>query len=420
MPIALLFAIAFYDNDLMHIMKKRLYYYYLGVVICLVFGGISLEAQTIIKGKVTDKATGEPLIGVQVFADGTPAFAETDETGYYAIKIPYKKDQVYQLVRFQYLGYAEFSDFYRVTPDGKLFESAEDIALTSQAVKIEDVIVTANKVEEEMQDVPIAISVVDAKEIEQKTASNVAEAFFSIPNLLVESYVPGSFSFSVRGLNSDFSNPGIENSVGLYIDDVYFSRAYHFNSSLMDIEKVEVLRGPQGTLFGKNTIGGVLHVQTESPKMGNSGAIELSGGNFSLFQLRGKANIMLAKDKLAVRVTGAYRQRDGWLLIENNDRAKAANKTQFLGGRLSLLYQPTDRLRITLKGTKSEDFKAENPLDYMPRIFGPAFPTVDNNPLNRRSSPDFQDPKYNRSIIGGSGKLEYKLDEVHTLSLIHI
>ena len=217
--------------------------------------GTSLEAQTIVSGKVTDKETGEPLVAVQVFADGTPAFAETDDDGNYRLQIPYKKDQVYQLVRFQYLGYSEFSDFIRVTSDGNMFEVAQDIALTSQAVKIEDVIVTAKKVEEKMQDVPIAISVVDAGEIEQKTASNVAEAFSAIPNLLVESYIPGSFSFSLRGLNSDFSNPGIENAVGLYIDDIYFSRAYHFNSTLMDIERVEVLRGPQGTLFGKNTIG---------------------------------------------------------------------------------------------------------------------------------------------------------------------
>jgi len=392
--------------------------YYLGIVMLLTTFGISLEAQTVLQGKVTDKETGDPLIGVQIYADGTPAFTETDELGNYRLQIPYKKDQVYQLVRFQYLAYAEFSDFFRVTPDGKLLETEEDIQLVSQAVKIEDVIVTANKVSEEMQDVPIAISVVGSREIEQKTASNIAEAFFAIPNLLTESYVPGSFSFSLRGLNSDFSNPGIESAVGLYIDDIYFSRAYHFNSSIMDIEQVEVLRGPQGTLFGKNTIAGVLNVKTESPKMANSGGLELSGGNYSLFQLRGKGNFMLAKDKLAVRVTGAYRQRDGWLLIENNEASRDANQTQFLGGRISLLYKPSDRLNITLKGTKSEDFKAENPLDYMPRIFGPAFPTVDDNPTNRRSSPNFQNPQYTRSIVGGSGKLEYKLDDVHTLTLL--
>ncbi len=397
---------------------KKTYFKFFPLVIALIFFGLSLKAQTIVRGEITDEESGEAMIAVQIYADGTPAYAETDENGKYVLQIPYTKDQTYQLIRFQYLGYAEYSDFIRVTPDGKLFEVEQDVALKSQAVKLEDVFVTANKVEEEMQDVPIAISVVDAREIQQKTASNVAEAFFAIPNLLTESYVPGSFAFSLRGLSSDFSNPGIENSVGLYIDDIYFSRAYHFNSTLMDIERVEVLRGPQGTLFGKNTIGGVLHVITESPKMGNSGAIEVSGGNYSLLQVRGKGNLMLAKDKLAIRFTAAYRKRDGWLLIENNETSKDANKTEFYGGRLSLLYKPSDKLNITIKGTKSEDLKAEDPLDYMPRIFGPSFPTVDDNPLNRKSSPNFEDPKYTRSLIGGSAKFEYKLDDKHTLTFL--
>ena len=378
----------------------------------------SLQAQTLIIGMVKDIETEEPLIGAQVFADGTPAFAETDEKGRFELKIPYNKEQIYQLVRVQYLGYSEFSDFYKTTVGGSLITLEEEFLLKSQAVKLEDVLVTANKVEEELQDVPIAISVVDALEIERKTASNVADAFFAIPNLLTESYVPGSFSFSLRGLNSDFNNPGIENSVGLYIDEIYFSRAYHFNSSLMDIERVEVLRGPQGTLFGKNTIGGVLHVITESPKMGNSGAIEFSAGNYSLLQVRSKGNFMLAKDKLVVRLTAAYRERDGWMLIENNDRAKDANKTQFLGGRFSLLYKPTDRLKIMIKGTKSEDFKAENALDYRPPIFGTGFPVVDENPLDRTTSPDFENQQYTRSITGGSAKFEYKLDERHTLTFL--
>lgn len=399
----------------MQVYQKPLF---LLMVFTILFGSLQLTAQTVVIGTVLDKETNEPLIGAQIFADGTPAFAESDEQGKFKLNIPYNKEQIYQLVRVQYLGYSEFSDFIKTTTDGETIQLEEVFFLKSRAVKLEDVMVTANKVEEELQDVPIAVSVVNALEIENKTASNVADAFSNIPNLLTESYVPGSFAFSLRGLNSDFANPGIENAVGLYIDDVYFSRAYHFNSTLMDIQRVEVLRGPQGTLFGKNTIGGVLHVITEAPKMGNSGAIELSAGNFSLLQVRGKGNVELVKDKLALRFTTAYKQRDGWLLIENNDAAKEANKTRFLGGRLSLLYQPSDRLSITVKGTKSEDFKAETPLDYRPPIFGQGFPVIDNNPLNRTAYPNFESPQYKRSLIGGSAKMEYKLDDRHTLTFI--
>ena len=89
--------------------------------------GVSLDAQTIVRGTVTDAETGEQLVAVQVYADGTPAFTETDDKGNYELQIPYKKDQTYQLVRYQYLGYAEFSDFIRVTPDGKLFEAEQNV-----------------------------------------------------------------------------------------------------------------------------------------------------------------------------------------------------------------------------------------------------------------------------------------------------
>ncbi len=380
--------------------------------------GVALNAQTFVTGKVTDAETGEPLIGAQIYADGTPAFTESDENGYFELQIPYKKDQTYQLVRVQYLGYSESSDFIRVTPDGKRFEIEQDFQLESQTVKLEDVLVTANKVNEELQDVPIAVSVVNSREIQQKTARDIEEAFQNIPNLITDSYLPSAFTFTLRGLNSDFVNAGIENSVGLYIDDIFYSRSHHFNSSLMDIERMEVLRGPQGTLFGKNTIGGVLHVITEKPKMANSGALELSAGNYSLFLARAKANFMLVKDKLAVRLSGAYKQKDGFTRIVDNPSAQDQNKTQFAGGRLALLYQPSDRLSINLKYEKSKDFKAEFPLDFKQPEFGGPIPVQDDDFLNRETRTNFDDPFYNRDINGFSGKAALKIGDKHTLTLL--
>ena len=378
----------------------------------------SLDAQTIVRGQLTDAETGEPLVGAQVYADGTPAFTETDEDGNYEIQIPYQKDQTYQLVRFQYLGYAEFSDFIRVTPDGKLYEVEQDVKLESQTVKLEDVFVTANKVKEEMQDVPIAISVVSTSEIKQKNANSVEEAFQSIPNLITDSYLPGSFTFTLRGLNSDFVNAGIENSVGLYIDDIFYSRSHHFNSSLMDIERLEILRGPQCTLFCKNTIGGVLHVITEKPQMANFGSVEFTGGNYSLFLTRAKANFMLIKDKLAMRVTGAYKQKDGFTRIVDNESASDQNKTQFAGGRMSLLYTPNERVNINLKYEKSKDFKAEFPLDFKQPEFGGPIPVQDDDFLNRETRTNFDDPYFNRNINGFSGKADIKVGDKHTLTIL--
>ena len=399
-------------------MMRKNYLSLLAALLFLAFGSITVEAQTIVRGKVTDLETGEALIAAQVYADGTPAFTETDENGRYELEIPYKKDQTYQLVRYQYLGYAEFSDFIRVTPDGKLFEVEQDIKLEPQTVKLEDVFVTANKVTEEIQDVPIAISVVNSNEIKAKTARSIEEAFQSIPNLITDSYLPGAFTFTLRGLNSDFVNAGIENSVGLYIDDIFYSRSHHFNSSLMDIERLEILRGPQGTLFGKNTIGGVLHVITEKPKMSNFGSFELTAGNYSLFLARAKANFMLAKDKLAVRLTGAFKQKDSYTRIIDNDRASEQNKTQFAGGRVSLLYTPNDRVNINLKFEKSKDFKAEFPLDFKQPEFGGPIPVQDDDFLNRETRTNFDEPFYERNINGFSGKAEFEVGEKHTLTVL--
>ena len=207
---------------------KRIYRKRFTLLLPIFMLGISLTAQTFVKGKVTDADTGEPLIAAQIYADGTPAFTETNENGDFVLQIPYKKDQTYQLVRVQYLGYSEFSDFIRVTPDGKRYEVEQDIQLVPQTVKLEDVYVTANRVTEEMQDVPIAISVVNSAEIRQKTARDVEEAFQAIPNLVTDSYLPGAFTFTLRGLNSDFVNAGIENSVGLYIDDIFLFEILSF------------------------------------------------------------------------------------------------------------------------------------------------------------------------------------------------
>jgi len=123
--------------------------FFMSSLLCFVLNyGPVLHAQTQIIGTVIDSDTNEPLIGAQVFADGTPAFAETDENGKFDLHIPYNKDQFYQLVRIQYLGYNEYSDFVKTTMNGDLLRLKETYFLKSQAVKLEDVVVTANKVEE--------------------------------------------------------------------------------------------------------------------------------------------------------------------------------------------------------------------------------------------------------------------------------
>ncbi|MDZ7935439.1 MAG: TonB-dependent receptor plug domain-containing protein [Emticicia sp.] len=157
---------------------------------------------------------------------------------------------------------------------------------------------------------------------------------------------------------------GFESTVGLYIDDVYFSRGFAFNSSLFDIDRIEVFRGPQGTLFGKNTIGGVVNVISEKPEWANNGQAEIVYGNYNYLQLRGKWNYELIKNKLSMRVTGALTKRNGYIKDPNPDFNKF-NKTDFNGFRASLFYKPNDKTDVTLKGYYGKDKKNEQTMIYL-------------------------------------------------------
>jgi len=386
----------------------------------LFFFPFFLNAQVIIQGTVKDLTNNEPLIGAFITLKGTTYVAVSDTKGAYYIITPAPKEPQKYILVISHMGYRDKFEVVDVLPidDGETI--FKDFTLEPDPLTLKDVTVTANKVEEELQDVPIAATVLDANNLEKRTVSNTEEAFQSVPNLVTDAYLPSRSTFSLRGLASDFTNIGVENSVGLYIDDVYYSRSFNFNQTLMDIQRVEVLRGPQGTLFGKNTVGGVLHIITEKPKFGNYGAIELNAGNFQYLQTRAKANVELVPDKLAMRVSGAFRKRDGWLLERNKDVADQ-NGTLFYGGRLSLLAKPSDRVEIFLSGNYTTDEKADFTIDYkvpddsINRL--PVEPDQTDH-FDRKVNQNEKDVFFNRESYGAMGRVDIKLDEIHTFSSI--
>jgi iron complex outermembrane receptor protein len=379
-----------------------------------------LGAQTIIQGTVKDVTSNEPLIGAFVTIKGLNLTTVADERGIYSIVLPSSNVAQKIILRVSHLGYKDGLTSVEILPidDGEtIFKNFE---LEPDPLTIKDITVTANRVEEELQDVPVAVSVFDAENMRKRTVANTEEAFEMTPNLVSDAYLPSRSTFSLRGLASDFVNLGIENSVGLYIDDVFYSRSFNFNQTLMDIERVEVLRGPQGTLFGKNTIGGVLHVISEKPKMGNSGAIELNGGNFRYLQARGKVNLMLVPNKLAVRAAGVYRSREGWLL-EKNEKVRDQNGLTFYGSRLSFLFQPSHKVDVLVSGTYTKDTKAEFTIDYKVPDNGIILLPIDEtqrDPFDRKVSQDEPSVYFHRNNYGIHSKIDVRLDRVHKLTSI--
>lgn len=380
-----------------------------------------LSAQIILGGTVTEAASGEPLEGVLIAIPELQLYRITDQNGEYRFDLATPKEDLGIYLNVQLLGYIKITEPLILEPIEDRGAIARDFEMVVDPLTLKHVVVSANKVEEELQDVPIAITVLDAVDLRKRTVSNTDEAFHSVPNLVTDAFLPSQSTFSLRGLASDFiSSVGIENSVGFYIDDVFYSRSFHFNQTLMDIKRVEVLRGPQGTLFGKNSVGGVLHIISEEPKMSNFGSVEVSAGNYNLLQVRGKGNVMLAKDKLALRMTGAYRQRNGWLL-DNNPDITDENATLFYGGRAALLFKPNEKVSISLKGTLSRDDKAEFTVDAKmhPDSINPLrIPWEELNHLDRKVTTSASDAQFDRTSYAAIGKVEAKVDDVHTFTSI--
>ena len=211
---------------------------------------------------------------------------------------------------------------------------------------LEEIVVTAQLREENIQDVPVAVSAVSGTFLEDNSIKDVQELMWSVPSLVVgTNQSSGTGNFSIRGIGTGAQNFGLESSVGLYIDGVYRARQASMFNQLADLEAVEVLRGPQGTFFGKNSASGALLVRTVAPSHEQNAFVEVTAGNYSMINLNGAFNWSLS-DTLAARTTVFSSERDGWIEVDNqsgelNDRSRWGIRQQFL-------YEPSDDLSARL------------------------------------------------------------------------
>src|SRR5262245_40666841 len=157
---------------------------------------------------------------------------------------------------------------------------SQEAAATDGA--LEEVVVNARKRAENSQDVPISIVALSGDQLERSHAYLASEIVQNVPNMQFQFINPRQTAFSVRGIGNNPATEGLETSVGLYLDGVYISRPGMLTSDLSDIEQIAVLRGPQGTLFGKNTTAGALSITTRKPEKTFNGNVEVSGGDFGL------------------------------------------------------------------------------------------------------------------------------------------
>jgi iron complex outermembrane recepter protein len=301
--------------------------------------GHLLVAQNKLTGVVKDK-NNEPIESATVLIVGTNIFAVTNAQGEFSISTT---EQLPFAIRINSVGF-KLQDIpvTQFTSEGLVITLVDDNELA-------EVIVSARRRNETLQEVPIPISVLGGEQVEDAGAFNVNRVKELVPTVQLYSSNPRNTTLNIRGLGSTFglTNDGIDPGVGFYVDGVYYARAAATSLDFIDIEQIEVLRGPQGTLFGKNTTAGAFNITTRPASFTMGGTFELSYGNYGFIQAKSSITGPLGK-KLAGRFSFSGTQRDG--VLYNVATQKPVNDLNNLGYRAQLLYTPTDNISITLAG----------------------------------------------------------------------
>ena len=215
---------------------------------------------------------------------------------------------------------------------------------------LETVIVTARKQEESLQRVPVSVVAIGGDELAKKSLDNLADIGQSVPNFSFVGTGTGGRDAGIiyiRGVGQGSAGINFDPAVGVYVDGVFLSRPQANDVDMLDVERVEILRGPQGTLFGRNTSGGAVNITTRQPDLsGLFGQLLATGGSRDRVDVAGSVNIPLASDKAALLITGARLKQDGY--GEREDGQTLGDTDRYMG-RAKLLLKPMDELSLTLE-----------------------------------------------------------------------
>ncbi|OMQ09494.1 TonB-dependent receptor [[Flexibacter] sp. ATCC 35103] len=299
-----------------------------------------------------------PLEAANVVIKGTTSNTTTDSDGRFIID---SKGKLPVTILIQYVGYKTTEVELTALPTAPL-----QLTIKEENELIE-VVVSSRRRIEKVQDVPIAISVITGKQAEQTGAFNVNRIKELVPSVQLYSSNPRNTGINIRSLGSPFglTNDGIDPGVGFYVDGVYYARPAATTLDFIDVEQIEVLRGPQGSLFGKNTTSGAFNITTRKPSFTSGADFEVSYGNYNFLQAKASVTGALGK-KVAGRLSFSGTQRDG--LIDNVATGRPTNTLNNQGIRGQLLWTPTENTNIILAG----DITTQRPDGYAQVVAGVA------------------------------------------------
>jgi iron complex outermembrane receptor protein len=300
------------------------------------------QSEIIIKGKVTDNI-GNPLINANVVIADETYGSSTDGNGDFIFKLPSDYIGKDIVLKVQYIGY--ISQLKKI--ELKISTNIYDFRMKKDVLSLKPIIVTARRREENLQNVPISIAAMNGKEMKNRGIGRVLDLQNSVANFFLGDGTFNRRAFSsIRGIAGASRAPGVEKRANYYIDEIYVGRSIAVNMDLFDLQRIEILKGPQGTLFGKNTVSGAINITTNKPVNKWEGRINVDAGNLNYLNSYIIFNTPLKDNKLFARFSGKIMRRDGF--VKNLFNGKDLNGQNIMNGRLQIRYLPSPNLDINL------------------------------------------------------------------------
>jgi len=308
-------------------------------------------AQNTVTG-IVKGTNGAPLPRATIKVRGSNIAVSADEEGKFSINA--KQEPPFYL-QVSSVGYKP-QDFQVL----KIQDTPLELLLVESAL-LDQIVVTSRRRSEVLQDVPIPITVIGGQAAENAGAFNVNRLKELVPSVQLYASNARNTTLNIRGLGSTFglTNDGIDPGVGFYVDGVYHARPAATSTDFLDIEQIEIIRGPQGTLFGKNTTAGAFNITTTKPTQTPSAKVELGFGNYNFIQAKTSVSGGVAKN-LAAKLSISGTQRDGTIWNTREERRYSGQNN--LGFKGQLYYTPSDKLQVLLSGDVSIQHPAGYPL----------------------------------------------------------
>lgn len=284
---------------------------------------------------------------------------------------------------------------------------------------VQDIVVTAQRFSERLQRVPLAVSAATGEQLQQAGVTNIAQFSGRVPGLTITQNV-GIINLYIRGIGSSFLTLGADSSVSLYEDGIYVSRPRSQSTAFMDVERIEVLRGPQGTLYGRNATGGAINIISRRPTDQLAVNADLTGGNYGYGHFEGGIGGPIAGDVIKGRVAVIASRRNGYgeNLVTGND---IDNLREF-GGRAMFEVQPAPAFSYLVQGEYYRRHDRSNPEHYL----GPARLDVVPTgialggyvPADGRDIASESDPRFRNRVYSFTGTGSWTASDALNLKLI--